>query len=66
MQQEEVNEESESRMMKNGLQVNSDSLMLEMTGTEVLGRESKLASPSILWKEFIFSRKIILADLPLL
>lgn len=40
--------ESETRTMEDGLQMNSDSLMLEMTGTEVLETESELTPPSIL------------------
>lgn len=34
MQQEEMDEESESRMIKDGLQMNSDSLMFEMAKIE--------------------------------
>lgn len=66
MQQEEVDEESERRMMENGLQVNSDSLMLEMTGNEVLGKGVRTSLSFHPPNLFIFSRKIILAELPLL
>lgn len=48
MQQEEIDEESQSRMIKDGLQMSSDSLMFEMARIEVLGRGNKLVSPSIL------------------
>ena len=49
---------SESRMTEDGLQINSDSLMLELTGTEDLEMESELTL--ILYFKFIScSRKII-------
>ena len=53
-QDEEEDEESESRLREHGLQTNPDSLMLEITETEVLEMENELASSSILRTHFIF------------
>lgn len=54
----QVDGESDSRVMEDGLQLNSDSLMLELTGTEVLGIGSELAL--VLSSKLIScSRKII-------
>lgn len=43
MQEEEVDGESESRMIEDGLQMNWAPLMLELTGNELLEMESELA-----------------------